>query len=78
MPEGVTAEHGAYVANNILGKLHGAWGRLRGRGDDSAVLMVFAQDGEAGSDAKLSAFLSQAMPALTSAIDAPHRALSTP
>jgi exosortase A len=69
---------GVYVANNILGKLHGAWSRLRGRGDDSAVLMVFADEGDAGAEAKLSAFLSQALPALTTAIDAPQRALTSP
>ncbi len=69
---------GGYVADNILGKLQGAWGRLRGRGDDSAVLMVFSEEGESGADARMSAFLAQGLPALTSAIDAPQRALSAP
>ena len=66
---------GSFVANNILGKLYGAWGRLAGRGDDSAVLVLFSEEGAGGADATLSEFLAQALPALTAAMDEPRRAL---
>ena len=65
---------GAFVTGNIAGKLLGAWGRLSGRGDDGAVLLVFADDTDpAAAQASLARFLAQTLPALTVAIDAPRR-----
>jgi exosortase A len=65
---------GVYVANDVEGKLRGAWARLSGRGDDSAVLLLFVEDDEATTDARLSRFLTHALPVLTSSIEAPRRA----
>ena len=65
---------GAFEASDILGKFRGAWGRLVGRGDDSAALLLFSEDGEDGAEAHMSAFLSQALPELTTAIDGPRLA----
>lgn len=65
---------GDYVASDVQAKLLGAWARLRGRGDDSAVLLVFALDGEGSrAEASLSSFLSHALLALTVVLDTARR-----
>ena len=65
---------GGYVANDIRAKVKGALSRLLGRGDDSAVVLVFTDQVGNADDKSLTDFLSQALPALTDALDAPRRA----
>jgi EpsI family protein len=62
---------GRWVASDARAKLAGALARLRGRGDDGAVLILWtpARPGEA-PEATLRAFLPAALPAITSALRA--------
>lgn len=71
---------GAYVAGDVAAKLKAALGRLRGRSDDSAVLLLFSDDPEGAqtADTALTAFVTEALPTLASAVDAPRRALLAP
>lgn len=49
---------GRFIAGDARAKLWGAWQRLRGRGDDGAVVIVYAQERLRGdSDELLSSFL---------------------
>jgi len=49
---------GRFEASDVRAKAWGAWQRLRGRGDDGAVLIVYAQEQSPGdADALLEAFL---------------------
>ncbi len=51
--------NGTVTASDYLAKVYGAFYRLTGRGDDSAVIVVYAAKEEAGgADAVLGAFLS--------------------
>jgi len=50
--------NGSWTASDSVAKLYGALYRLLGRGDDAAVVMVYAPKGQAGEgEAALAAFM---------------------
>jgi exosortase A len=56
---------GTFTASDYLAKAYSAWFRLTGRGDDSAVIVVYAaKDQIDGSEALLQSFLSDNLPAI--------------
>lgn len=65
---------GAPVASDIEGKFKAFWGRLMGRGDEAGVILVYTDQPANADDTRLAGFWSQAMPALSAALDAPRKA----
>ncbi|WP_291994444.1 exosortase A [Candidatus Accumulibacter sp. ACC003] len=60
---------GRWTASDALAKAYTAWARLSGKGDDSAVLVVYAQsDRLADGEAALAAFSAAAGPAIETAL----------
>ena len=56
---------GQLVAGDVPAKLLGAWGRLMGRGDDGAVILVYVDDSDANrSPAALKRLIDGALPAV--------------
>lgn len=56
---------GQWVTGDAEAKLRGAWGRLMGRGDDSAVVMLYADDADGEqAQAVLARLLDDGLPAL--------------
>ena len=56
---------GRFEASDVRAKAWGAWQRLRGRGDDGAVLIVYAQEQSPGdADVLLEAFLREQLAAV--------------
>ena len=66
---------GRWVAGDIAAKLWGAWSRLAGHGDESAVMMVAAEDGQDGAevDQRLTAFLAAGLPGIAAQLEAQRR-----
>ncbi|MBK6295871.1 MAG: exosortase A [Rhodoferax sp.] len=57
--------NGTFTASDYLAKAYSAWFRFTGRGDDSAVIIVYAtKDQIDGSEALLQSFLSDNLPAV--------------
>ncbi len=57
--------NGTFTASDYVAKAYSAWFRLTGRGDDSAVIVVYAaKDQVDGSDALLQSFLSDNLQAI--------------
>lgn len=57
--------NGIFTANDYLAKAYSAWFRLTGRGDDSAVIIVYTtKDQLGGSEAVLQSFLSDNLAAI--------------
>ncbi|MDP2369100.1 exosortase A [Rhodoferax sp.] len=57
--------NGTITASDYLAKAYSAWFRLTGRGDDSAVIIVYTtKDQVHGSEALLQSFLSDNLPAI--------------
>ena len=70
---------GQLEAGNVRAKLSGAWGRLKGRGDDSAVILLFADDDDpARSEASLTQFVATGLPAIVASLEATRRAAQEP
>ena len=66
---------GQWVVSDVAGKLRGAVSRLMGRGDDSAVLLISADDSNpAAAEATLARFVSTGLPAVRAMLDALRRA----
>ena len=67
---------GQLVAGDVKGKLLGAWSRLSGRGDDSAAILLFADESQPpAAEAALSRFVATGLPALVGQLER-ARALS--
>ena len=66
---------GRWVAGDIAAKLWGAWSRLAGHGDESAVMMVAAEDGQDGAevDQRLTAFLAAGLPGIAALLETQRR-----
>ena len=61
---------GQLVAGDVKGKLLGAWGRLAGRGDDSAAILLFADATQAqAAEVALSRFVATGLPALVGQLE---------
>ena len=57
--------NGTWIASDALAKLYGAFYRLLGRGDDAAVVILYAHQGDSGEgEAALTAFVQANIPAL--------------
>jgi exosortase A len=69
---------GQWMGGDIAGKLRGAWGRLAGRGDDAALLLLYADDSDGRAEAALGAFMAQALPSLTQGLAAVRSASTAP
>ena len=62
---------GQLVSGDLRGKLMGAWARLNGRGDDAALLLLYADEpDDAQSERALTRFMETASPALVSQLEA--------
>ena len=62
---------GQLVSGDLRGKLMGAWARLKGRGDDAALLLLYADEpDDAQSERALTRFMETASPALVSQLEA--------
>lgn len=61
--------NGHLTASDFMAKVYTAWSRLRGQGDDSAVVIVYAPKEQAGrGEAALDAFVNAAWPDLDRAL----------
>jgi len=61
--------NGRWTASDSVAKVYTAWSRLTGQGDDSAVIVLFAQQGARGAaDETLAAFAAAAGEAIGSAL----------
>lgn len=70
---------GHLEASNVQAKLSGAWGRLKGRGDDSAAILLFADDEDpARAEASLIQFASTGLSAIVASLEATRRAAQEP
>ena len=66
---------GGWLVSDVAAKLHGAFSRLLGQGDDSAVILLSADDSApAAADAALAQFVASALPGLRASLDAVRRA----
>jgi EpsI family protein len=62
---------GRWVASDIRAKVHGAFARLLGRGDEGAAVVLWTDDDDrARAQARLQAFAREALPALDGALEA--------
>ena len=62
---------GQLVSSDVKGKLLGAIGRLMGRGDDSAVILMFADESDPKqAEASLTRFAATGLPALVKRLEA--------
>ena len=66
---------GQLVSSDVKGKLLGAIGRLMGRGDDSAVILMFADESDPKrAEASLARFAATGLPALIKRLEAARAA----
>ena len=66
---------GQWVASDIKGKLLAAWGRLLGRGDDSAAILIFADNSNPkAAEASLARFVATGLPVLVKRLEAARAA----
>ena len=60
---------GAVTASDVLAKASMAWSRLRGRGDDSAAIVLYSRASTiADAQAELQAFVRDAWPSIATAL----------
>ena len=65
---------GQWLVSDAAAKLHGAFSRLMGRGDDSAVILLSADDSSpAAADAALARFVASGLPGLRLTLDGLRR-----
>ena len=65
---------GQWLVSDVAAKLHGAFSRLMGRGDDSAVILLSADDSSpAAADAALARFVASGLPGLRLTLDGLRR-----
>lgn len=64
---------GQLVSGDVRAKLQGAWGRLMGRGDDSAVILIFTDETDETdqqlAQSTLARFAADSLPALVARLD---------
>jgi exosortase A len=60
---------GRLTASDARATLYGTLGLLLGRGDDGAMITMYADGGDADADARLDAFMAQQLPALVSQLE---------
>ena len=56
---------GHWLADDVQGKLRGVWGRLNGRADDAAYVLIYAEDRGPETGAQMTRFLADVVPALS-------------
>lgn len=71
--------NGRLTGSDHVAKAWTAWSRLLGQGDDSAVVVLYAPKGQAGSgETALSAFAAEASPAIETALENARDAAASP